>query len=333
MPPLPGRRRFLATGALGLFALGAAGCSPPEAGRRQTVRGRAPWSFTDDAGHTARLDARPRRIVAHATAAAVLWDYGIRPVGVYGSLQKQGGGKDLSVIGEVDLDQVTVVGGTWGHVSVERMGKLRPDLVVDPIQYGAHQLVPAGLELVQRLAPMVSVEVYGAEVDTAVRRYAELAAALGADFTTPELRRGKAAYLAVRDQVRRDIGGRPGLRVMFASADQDGIRVSKTGWSSIRDLEGLGLDVVKPTGGNLYVEKLSWELVDRYPADLILLDVRASSLQPEDLENNGLWRGLPAIRAGRLGPWYPEPSLSHHGMTKVYELFRKSLAGARGRIA
>ncbi|MEU9123494.1 ABC transporter substrate-binding protein [Streptomyces sp. NPDC048506] len=306
MVPLPGRRRFLTTGALGLFALGAAGCSPPEAGRGRAVLGRTVWSFTDDAGRTVRRDRRPRRIVAYTTAAAALWDYGIRPVGVYGALRKQGGGKDVTVVGEVNLSRVAVVGGTWGRISVERMGKLHPDLVVDPLQYGAPQIDRSSLELVEELAPLVSIEVYGAKVDTAARRYADLAAALGADFTAPELRRGQAAYAAARDRARRAIKGKPGLRVLFASADQDGIRISKAGCPSLGDFESLGLDVVKPTGGNRYMERLSWEVVDRYPADLILLDVRSSSLQPADLSSNGLWRSLPAVRAGQLGPWNPE---------------------------
>ncbi|GGU47330.1 ABC transporter substrate-binding protein [Streptomyces albospinus] len=333
MPPLPDRRRFLTTAAQGLLALGAAGCSPPEAGRRQAVRGRAVWRFTDDAGRTVRLDRRPQRIVAYATSAAALWDYGIRPIGVYGALQRRGGGKDVTVAGDVNLSRVAVVGGTWGHISVERMGRLHPDLVVDPLQYGAPQIDRSSLKLVEELVPRVSIEVYGAKVDTAVRRYVDLAAALGADFTAPELRRGEAAYSAARDRLRRTISGKPGLRVLFASADQDGMRVGKAGFPSLGDFEDLGLDIVKPIGGNRYMEKLSWELADRYPADLILLDVRSSSLQPADLSSNGLWRNLPAVRAGQLGPWNPEPSLSHHGMAKAYASLARSLAGARPHIA
>ncbi|MCZ0995616.1 ABC transporter substrate-binding protein [Streptomyces noursei] len=243
------------------------------------------------------------------------------------------GNKDVTVLGEVDLSRVATVGATWGHISVERLGRLHPELVVDPLQYGAPQIDPSSLELTEKLAPVVSIEVYGARVGTAVRRYADLAAALGADFTTPELRRGKAAYTAARDRARRAIAGKPGLRVLFASADQDGIRVSKAGFPSIGDFAGLGLDVVKPTGGTRYMEKLSWELVDRYPADLILLDVRSSSLQAADLSANGLWRSLPAVRAGQLGPWNPEPNLSHHGMARVYDSLTRSLTDARPRIA
>ncbi|WP_052229910.1 ABC transporter substrate-binding protein [Streptomyces sp. CT34] len=334
MSLLPDRRRFLTAGALGLVALGAAGCSPPEAGRRPAAPGDAcAWSFTDDTRRTVRLGSRPRHIVAYATAAAALWDYGIRPVGVYGALRKQGGGKDGTVLGQVDLSRVATVGGTWGHISAERLGRLHPDLVVDPLQYGAPQIDRSSLELTEKLAPVVSIEVYGARVDTAVRRYADLAAALGADFTAPELRRGKAAYTAARDRARRAITGKPGLRVLFASADQDGIRISKAGFPSIGDFAGLGLDVVRPTGGTRYMEKLSWELVDRYPADLILLDVRSSSLQPADLSGNGLWQSLPAVRAGQIGPWNPEPSLSHHGMAQVYDSLTTSLTGAWPHIA
>lgn len=330
MPLPPGRRRLLAAGALGLFTLGAAGCSPPTAGRRQAVLGdEAGWSFTDDAKRTIRLPRRPRRIVAYASSAAALWDYGIHAVGVYGHVRKKGGGTNAGLLGEVDPDRVTAVGNISGHISIERLGRVRADLVVDVLQYGRQHLDLNNLPLAQRLLPILSIEVYGAKVDTAVRRYADLAAALGADFDAPELRRAKADYTAAREGVRRAAAAKPGLRVVCASADQDGIRITKTGFAAVGDFLDLGLDVVKPTGGGLYVEKLSWELVDRYPADLILMDVRASSLQPKDLDNNALWRNLPAVRTGQLGPWNPEPTLSYPGMTKAYASLTRLLDGAR----
>ncbi|MEU9608316.1 ABC transporter substrate-binding protein [Streptomyces sp. NPDC048057] len=329
-----GRRRLLTAGALGLFTLGAGGCSPPTADRRRTGPGEdAGWSFTDDTRRTIRLERRPRRIVAYASAAAALWDYGIHAVGVYGHIRKKGGGTNVSILGEVNPDEVTAVGNISGHISVERLGRVRADLIVDVLQYGRQQLDANNLPLARRLLPILSIEVYGAEVDTAVGRYADLAAALGVDFDTPELRRAKATYTAARESVRRAAAAKPGLRVACASADQDGIRITKTGFAAVADFLSLGLDVIKPTGGGVYVEKLSWELVDRYPADLILLDVRASSLQAKDLDSNALWRNLPAVRTGRLGPWNPEPTLSYPGMTKVYESLLRSLDGARPGIA
>ncbi|MEV4442719.1 ABC transporter substrate-binding protein [Streptomyces sp. NPDC049577] len=324
--PEPARRAFLTACALGVLT---AGCGVP--GHAPEAAGSGPgggWAFTDDTGRTVTLARRPRRVVAYSTAVAALWDYGIRPVGVYGPLRARGGGRDDTVLGEADARRMTTLGGIWGQIDVERLGRLAPDLIVDPLQYGAHQIEPGGLDQVRRLAPVLSIEVYGAEVATSVRRYADLARALGAPAATVD--RQAAAYRAARRRAERTAAARPGLRVMFVSADRNGLRVSKAGFPSVADFASLGLDVVLPRGGETaYVEKLSWELADRYPADLILLDVRSSSLQPPELRHNAMWRDLPAVRAGRLGRWNPEPCLSHRGMTRVYDAFTRDVAAAR----
>src|SRR4051812_42919727 len=42
------------------------------------------WVFTDDRGITVTLPGMPKRIIADVNVAAALWDFGVRPVGLFG---------------------------------------------------------------------------------------------------------------------------------------------------------------------------------------------------------------------------------------------------------
>ena len=78
------------------------------------------WSFTDDRGVTVSLPALPQRIVAQVTAAASLWDYGVRPVGIFGPQRRADGTPD-PLAGNIDLDAVTSLGEAWGEFDLERL--------------------------------------------------------------------------------------------------------------------------------------------------------------------------------------------------------------------
>ncbi|KNB49793.1 ABC transporter substrate-binding protein [Streptomyces caatingaensis] len=317
------RRRLLGAAATGAFAALTAGCAVPRAPRPSEP---ARWTFRDDTGKVVTAPRRPRRIVAYSTAAATLWDYGIHAVGVYGALQTRGGGADPTVLGAVDLGRVAVLGRTWGQINLEVFGGLSPDLVVDPLQFGGHHIDANALGVVGELAPVASVEIYSSGIRTSVRRSAELARALGADGFDGRRREFEAARarLAKVAAARRDVS------VLFASADPDGLRIARRGWPVIGDLESLGVSARVPDRGeSVFMEKVSWENADRRPADLILLDVRTSSLQRDQLRANRVWRALPAVRAGQTGTWNPEPVLSYRAMTGVYDELARTLAGAR----
>ena len=79
------RRRMI---ALGTSMLVTAHAAPAVLAHQATPSGSAtpvgPWSFTDDKGVTVTLDAMPERLLIDVNAAAPLWDFGIRPVAVFG---------------------------------------------------------------------------------------------------------------------------------------------------------------------------------------------------------------------------------------------------------
>lgn len=127
------RRDFLAAGLGLMFGLtacgGGSGTTPAAPGASAASPGAGPWTFTDDRGKKIDLPARPSRIVAQVGAAAALWDFGIRPIGVFGPHKLKDGGKDPQV-GEVDITKVESLGNVWDEFNVEKYISLQPELLI-----------------------------------------------------------------------------------------------------------------------------------------------------------------------------------------------------------
>src|SRR5688572_27009371 len=104
------RRGFIG----GVLGLAAAGRLLPVAAQDGTPAGSPPaggWSFTDDKGVTIELPGMPVRIVADVNAAAPLWDFGIRPVAVFGWNATLTDDGDFGAAGgRIDPSQVEIVG-------------------------------------------------------------------------------------------------------------------------------------------------------------------------------------------------------------------------------
>lgn len=71
----------------------------------------AGWEFTDDRGSTSSGPDAPPRVVAYVRAGAALWEYGVRPVAVYGSGHDSGADADPAKLGGLDPRQVAYLGG------------------------------------------------------------------------------------------------------------------------------------------------------------------------------------------------------------------------------
>ena len=147
------------------------------------------WSFTDDKGVTIELPERPVRIVADVNAAAPLWDFGIRPVAVFGWNATETG--DFGAAGgRIDPAQVEVVGDGVETIRLEETLALNPDLIITltwapEIADEYWSIDTAVVGQVNAIAPILAISATGsAEVNLA--RTAELAEALGADLSAPE---------------------------------------------------------------------------------------------------------------------------------------------------
>lgn len=299
----------------------------------QSETSSGPWEFTDDRGTRISLPSRPKRIVAQVHAAAALWDFGIKPVGVFGPQRKPDGSPDLQV-GNVDLDAVTSVGAEFGEFNLEQYASVRPDLVVT-IMYGdALWYVPEESKAkIEQVAPIVGIRLDGKSATESIERFGELAAALGADLEAPAVKQAKADFDTASQEVTAAAKEKAGLKVEVAIGQQDGFWVADPKFHGDVKLFGeLGLDVVAPADANpaFGFEQLSWEQAGKYPADLVLEDARTVGMTSDELAAKyPTWKELPAVKAGQVGAWHAETPSSYQLYAEVLTELAKTVKNAR----
>jgi iron complex transport system substrate-binding protein len=334
------RRGVLAAGgSLGLGALLAACGSSTDssAPKGSTTPGAVksssgPWSFTDDRKQTVTKNRTPATLVAYIGSAAALHDYGIECTGVFGPTTLKDGSADAQA-GSVDVSKVTVIGNTWGEFSIEKYAALSPDVLISHM-YEAPTLwyVPdESAKKILAIAPGVGINVAGVPLTTPLRRYAELAASLGADLDSAANAAQKTRFEKASADLRAAAGSHPGIKVIATSASADAFYVSTP--SSAADLsyyKSLGVDFVVPDkvrGG--FFETLSWETADKYKADVIMLDNRTATLQPKDLTVKPTWARLPAVKAGQVLGWPSEPIFSYARCADRIEALTRAITAAK----
>ncbi|MCX4751582.1 ABC transporter substrate-binding protein [Kitasatospora sp. NBC_01287] len=339
------RRGLLAAGgatALGalLAACGSGGGDGSKGGAAgagsSAVPKKGPWSFTDDQPRTLTAPSTPSRIVAFTGTAAALVDFGLdqQIVGVFGETRTADGKADPQA-GDLNVDKVTVIGNAYGEFDIEKYAALRPDLLVthmyDP---GAFWYVPdESKDKILQVNPAVAaITVARVPMTQPIEHYAKLAESLGADLGAKKVTDAKARFEAAAESVRQAAKATGGIKVLAGSGSPDLFYVSNPQISTdLMYFAQLGVDFVVPTkldaGG--YYEGLSWENANKYPADVILLDDRSTSLQPKDLAGKPAWGQLPAVKAGQITPWSSVPRFSYAGAAPLLEGLAKAIRSAK----
>ncbi|BAU83458.1 ferrichrome ABC transporter substrate-binding protein [Streptomyces laurentii] len=337
------RRGLLAAGgAVGLGAALAAcgGGDGKVAGKSAAASGGkgGAWSFTDDRGSKVALAATPKNIVAFTGTAAALKDFGVEVKGVFGPTTvkdpKTGAVTPDVQAGDLDIAKVTVIGNVWGEFRIEEYLKLNPDvLVTDMWEKGALWYVPEEQkDKILKIAPTVALWAAGKSMPTVLQRHADLAGSLGADVASARIKADKARFEAAAERVRKAAKARKGIKVLIGSGSPDTFYVS----TPVRPtdtlfFQELGVDLVVPDklDPSGWFELLSWENVDKYQADVILLDNRTSALQPEALKAKPTWAALPAVKAGQVFPRVTEPVYSYAKCAPLLEDLAKALENAK----
>ncbi|MFF4019341.1 ABC transporter substrate-binding protein [Streptomyces sp. NPDC001843] len=336
------RRGILAAGgALGLgAALAACGDDDgksADAGSGTAAGKSGPWSFKDDRGTTAKADKVPANIVAFVGVAAALYDYGIQAKGVFGPTKTKAGKADVQA-GDMDVSKVTVLGNEWGQFNIEKYAALAPDLLVSTMFDGAGTLWYVPDESKKKIlavgAPSVGISVYDRQLTEPLQRMLALAKSLGADTSAAKVTEAKKRFEAAAARLRAAAKAKPGIKVMAGSASQDLFYVSGSNLSvDLEYFKALGVNFVEPPekakakGGGWY-ESLSWENVDKYDADIIMMDNRSSAIQPADI-TEGTWKKLPAVKAGQVIARNPEPILSYDKCVPLLEELAKAIETAK----
>ncbi|MFI5685806.1 ABC transporter substrate-binding protein [Streptomyces sp. NPDC051636] len=336
------RRGILAAGgALSLgAALAACGNDDGKSGGSDsgTAAGKSgPWSFKDDRGTTAKADKVPANIVAFVGVAAALHDYGIQAKGVFGPTETKDGKADVQA-GDLDVGKLTVLGNEWGQFNVEKYAALAPDVLISTMfdDAGALWYVPdeSKKKILAVGAPSVGISVYDRRLTEPLQRMLALAESLGADTTAGKITEAKKRFEDAAARLRAAAKAKPDIKVMAGSASQDLFYVSGTNLSvDLEYFKALGVNFVEPPekakaerGG--WFESLSWENVDKYDADIIMMDNRTSAIQPADIAE-GTWKKLPAVKAGQVIARNPEPILSYDKCAPLLEDLAEAIEKAK----
>ncbi|MFF9910235.1 ABC transporter substrate-binding protein [Streptomyces sp. NPDC013457] len=334
------RRGLLAAGgALGLgAALAACGSETKGSDSAGSSEKAGPWKFTDDRGTAVEAKSTPKNIVAFTGMAAALKDFGIEVKGVFGPTTvkdpKTGAETPDVQAGDLDVKKVKILGNVWGEFKIEEYLKLNPDLLItDMWEKNDLWYVPAEQkDKILKVAPSVALWAADKSMPTVLQRHADLAASLGADVKTKQILADKARFEAAAERVRQAAKGKKDIKVLIGSGSPDLFYVS----TPVRPtdtlyFQELGINIITPDkldqGG--WFEGLSWENVDKYKADVILLDNRTSALQPEALKAKPTWAALPAVKAGQVYPRVTEPIYSYAKCAPLLEDLAKALENAK----
>ncbi|SEG85784.1 iron complex transport system substrate-binding protein [Nonomuraea solani] len=331
--PVLARRGFLA-GAAGLAAAltlaacgGATETAAPTAAASPAPAAAGAWSFTDDRDKKLAQPKVPSRIVAQVGAAAALWDFGVRPIAVFGPHKLKDGTKDPQV-GNVDITKVTGLGNVWDEFNVEQYIALQPDLLVSSMYIkGTLWYVPEkSKDTIEQVAPTAGVMLTGKSATEVIGTYEELAKSLGADM------QGVPEAKARMEAATKELAQFKDLKILMVSGGADAFWiVNPPEYPDIVHLTSAGLNVVTPTkvdeGG--FFQTLSWENADEYDADVILYDTRTQALKPEEMMKKPTFAKLPAVKAGQLYPWNAEAPYSYQGYADFLEALVVNLKKAK----
>jgi iron complex transport system substrate-binding protein len=290
------------------------------------------FDYTDARGTTVSLDTIPSTVVAQSSVAAALWDAGYQVDGAYGELNEVDGELDYQA-GNLDLDQVEVVGRTFGEFDVDQYAAMQPDLLVDYTFDGtALWYVPAqqSKQILER-ADSVGINGNPKDIDEAIELFVDLAAKLGVDTECSEdLTADRDAYETAYDDLAATAADGD-LDVLVASATADSFYVvDPTTLPELGSMTEAGVSLMSPkkTTGAIF-EELGWEDVADYAdADVILFDKRVTDEVRSKMESIDTWANHPAVRAGQVYDWYAAAPYSYAEYAERYADLAEELAGA-----
>lgn len=304
--PRPTRRATAA--ALTLLAVTAtAACGGDD--DASAGSGDAGWSFTDDVGTTVELDETPTRVAGLTDLTASLWNYGIAPVATFGQTSPQ---DDVAFDGR-DLDDVAVVGSSYGEIDIEALAAADPDVIVTTVYpEDSSGEIPEGAlaygftdaaqqEQVAEIAPIIQIAYTGSGADV-IERLVELAGALGVDTEGGEVAQARADYEAASEALSEAAAGGVTVLPVYATASEGWYMGKAPDDPQLRLYQDLGVQFVDPGGEDYFWHAVGWESVPEYPSDVILYSLRGS-MTPEEIAQQPTAALLPAVQAGQVYPW------------------------------
>ncbi|MFE7363384.1 substrate-binding domain-containing protein [[Kitasatospora] papulosa] len=282
------------------------------------------WSFADDRGRLAVAGRRPTRVLAYVQAGATLWDYGIRPEGIFGS-GHDGAEPDRAKTGTLPLDSVDYR-GAGDDLDVDTLLRGRPDLIV-AVSYGHGQLYGLDPDTAKHLegsVPVVVIDVGQARtLDRVAERFAELARSLGGAPVA-----GAAEELDAARERLRSAPGEPRVLALSPAGQAEAYAARPQMWPELRVLAELGITMVSPpAGAGVNWATVDWRTAADLEPDVVLTDVRSNAIPLDEVAARA-WE--PARRHARTVPWNPEPLCSPQAHARFLALVADAVEGAGG---
>jgi iron complex transport system substrate-binding protein len=306
--------------------------SPGAADASTTTRPLHATSFTDDRGNTIELPDGPLRVAAQSVSAGGLWEFGIKPVAVWGPAKRADGAKSPA-IGEADPDSWESVGDELGAINLEALAAARPDVIVTAWWGDDNGLWGIDKEQeseVAAIAPIVGVGVANQSLPESLQGYADLAEALGADMKSQPVVAARQRFDDAADELRDAAAAAPDLKVGGVSGDAGHVYIAvPKAWSDLRFYESLGVNLVTPTEHDEFWETLSWEESTKYPVDLVLADNRGGDVKAILKSYPAAQRLVPAIGQGQIALWQMETAFGYSNFAKVMHDLAKEIRGAK----
>lgn len=266
------------------------------------------FSYEDGRGETVELDTVPTTVVAQSSVAAALWDAGYQVDGAYGELTTVDGELGYQA-GDLDLDQVEVIGRTFGEFDVDQYAQLQPDLLVD-YTFDGESLWYVPQQQAKQIgeqAPEIGLNGSPEDIDAAIEMFVDLAGRLGVDTDCrEELDEARADYEASYDELTA-AADETDLDVLIVSATETSFYVANPEMlPETQSMTAAGVQLMAPRSGEPAIfHEFSWEAVGDYAeADVILMDARVSDEILEKMEGIDTWTGHPAVQADQVYPAY-----------------------------
>ncbi|WP_049579125.1 ABC transporter substrate-binding protein [Streptomyces sp. SBT349] len=278
------------------------------------------WEFIDDRGRRVTAPHRPARIVAYIQAAAALWDFGLPPVGIFGS-QHDGDTPDAAKAGDLPLDHIPYF-GAGGALRTDDLLATGADLLV-AVTYDDERVYGLDGETAERLEgvlPTVALGVgSGRGLGEVLDRFAALARSLRAVAGDADGERAARLDRAV-NRLRSAARARSGARVLaLSAADAETAYLARPAtWPDLRALAEHGVRLVEPPAGpGTNWATTGWTEAAALGADIVLTDVRANAAPPDALAQSPGWHALRDRAA--IVPWNPEIPGSHHAHERFFD--------------
>lgn len=246
-------------------------------------RGTKEKTVVDDAGHQVVVPADPQRIIAPYLEDPLVV-LGIKPVAqvLYGNLE-QNYLKD-------QLSGVEIIDTTGGGLPLEKLLALSPDLII----LGKGMAEEGAYEQYAKIAPTFVVDNVTKSWRETLLQLAEL---LGKKQAAEEkLATYDQKVQQTKEHLRQTIGNKSAAIVVL----------SDKGFYAMGHVQGgallfdeLGVQPHPLTPAQEEWNTLSLEKLSELDADYIFV-IKTERYQTSELEKNSLWKGLPAVRQGRV---------------------------------